>query len=81
MMVRVRLFALAAQVAGADVVEVSLDEHPTIADLRKALSYNCPALAAMLPHFMFAVNSDYAADQSPIPDGAEIACIPPVSGG
>jgi molybdopterin converting factor small subunit len=30
---------------------------------------------------MFAINAEYAADLTPIPEAAEIACIPPVSGG
>jgi molybdopterin converting factor small subunit len=30
---------------------------------------------------MFAVNAEYADDQAVIPAGAQVACIPPVSGG
>jgi molybdopterin converting factor small subunit len=38
-------------------------------------------LAVVLRHAMFAVNTDYAADDTVIPPRAEVACIPPVSGG
>ena len=49
--------------------------------IRQALREQFPALAPVLPHVMFAVNAEYADDQSVIPPGAAIACIPPVSGG
>jgi molybdopterin converting factor small subunit len=38
-------------------------------------------LSTLLPHVLFAINAEYAGDATPIPAGAEIACIPPVSGG
>lgn len=79
--VRVKLFAVARAVAGADTVELALADDLTVADLRTALLVRLPALAPMGSLIRFAINNDYAADQSPIPDHAEIACIPPVSGG
>ncbi len=81
MTVRVKLFALVAQLAAADEIEVRLDVGVSIGDLRKALANQYPALAAIMPHLLFAVNSAYATDPTLIPEGAEIACIPPVSGG
>jgi molybdopterin converting factor small subunit len=30
---------------------------------------------------MFAIDAEYAVDATPIPLAAEVACIPPVSGG
>jgi molybdopterin converting factor small subunit len=30
---------------------------------------------------MFALDAEYVRDDAPIPAGAKIACIPPVSGG
>ena len=81
MIARVKLFAVAAQLAGADEIEVALSAEPTIASLRTALSDQYPALRQIMPHLMFAVNSQYANDQTPIETGTEIACIPPVSGG
>ena len=81
MMVRVKLFALAAQLAADDELEVRLDGGRSIADLRRAIVEKCPALANIMPHLMFAINSEYAADSTQVPESAEIACIPPVSGG
>jgi len=81
MTIRLKLFAIARQRIGRDEVEVSLEGTPTAADLRLALAQQFPALADVLPHIRIAVNSSYAADSTLIPPGAEVALIPPVSGG
>jgi molybdopterin converting factor small subunit len=49
--------------------------------LKQALRERFPALAPVMPHLMFAVNAEYANDATVIPANAEVACIPPVSGG
>jgi molybdopterin converting factor small subunit len=93
MNVRVRLFAVAKQAAGADAIELDVAGGPTTADdlapaagvtvaaVREALVERLPALAAVRRHLLFAVNADYAADSQVIAAGDEVACIPPVSGG
>jgi molybdopterin converting factor small subunit len=79
--VRIRLFAVARQLAGTEVISLELPAASTIAGLREALAAQVPALAAVLPHVLFAIGSQYAQDDSPLPAGGEVACIPPVSGG
>lgn len=81
MQIRVKLFAIARQRVGSDSIAVELPPNACAIDLRAALAEQHPALAEVLPHIRFAINSDYATDQTPIPWNAEIACIPPVSGG
>jgi len=81
MKVRIKLFAVARQRAGREVVEVELPQPATVAHLRSALAEQHPSLAGIVPHARFAIHSDYAVDQSIIPAEAEIAIIPPVSGG
>ena len=81
MTVPIKLFAIARQRLGRDQVEVALKDSATAADLRRALSEQFPALADVLPHIRIAINSSYAADSAVIPTGAEVALIPPVSGG
>jgi molybdopterin converting factor subunit 1 len=78
---RVQLFAVAKQLAGRETIEISLADHATVADLRRALAAAVPELADSLPRMLFAVNQEYARDTTPIPPDAEVACIPPVSGG
>ena len=81
MRVTVRLFALASQRAGRAEVTIDLAEPATVADLKRALAADYPDLAPLLPNLMIAVAAEYADDQTPIPTGAEVAAIPPVSGG
>ena len=81
MKVRVKLFAVARQRAGRDSVEVELPVAATVRQLRGALVEQFPLLADVIPHVRFAVNSEYAADASAIPAAADVALIPPVSGG
>ncbi|MBX6315965.1 MAG: MoaD/ThiS family protein [Isosphaeraceae bacterium] len=77
----IRLFALAKQRAGRPQVELDLPEPATVADLKRALGAAVPSLAPLLPNLLIAVDAEYAADDRPIPPGAELAVIPPVSGG
>jgi molybdopterin converting factor subunit 1 len=80
-MVTVRLFAAARQLAGTSDIAVALPETATVADLKRALATARPALAGLLGSARIAVNAEYAPDTLVIPPGAELAVIPPVSGG
>jgi len=79
--IKVRLFAVAKQLAGSETIELNLPVGATIADARRALSERVPALAPLMPNLMFALRCNYAADSARIEAGDELACIPPVSGG
>lgn len=81
MKVRVRLFAMARQAAGREWIELETAEGATIGQLRGQLGAQVPQLSGLLGHMMFALGTRYAADETVIPRGAEVACIPPVSGG
>lgn len=81
MSIRVRLFAIARERAGASEVVLYLQQGATVADLRTALTAQVPALGPLLPNAMIALNAEYAADGQVVSDGADVAVIPPVSGG
>jgi molybdopterin synthase catalytic subunit len=73
-------FAGAREAAGT--AREILDERPaTVGDLRALLLARHPALARVLPRCRIAVGEDFAEDPAPLPDRAEVAVIPPVSGG
>lgn len=78
---RVLLFARARELAGGDSVEVMLPPAATVADLRRCLADQCPRLAGLAARSAIAVNGAYAADALPMPTNAEVALVPPVSGG
>ena len=81
MKVDVLFFALARDQAGTGRLEVTLPEGATVATLREHLAAEIPAVAGTLSRSMIAVGDDYATDDQPLTDGAQVACIPPVSGG
>ena len=81
MQVEVKLFAGARQIAGGDSIRVELADGATVRDLRAAVERAYPDLAPIMRRAMIAVDADYAGDDTVIPATAEVACIPPVSGG
>ena len=81
MKIRLRLFAVAKQAAGSDTIEVDLPEGANIGRLRQALVEQVPKLSGMVDRMMFAMDAEYAADETEVRPNADVACIPPVSGG
>jgi molybdopterin converting factor small subunit len=77
----IRLFAAAKQAAGRDSLDVELPEGATIGQLRQRLAEELPQLSGLVRQAMFSINAEYAGDNQQIPPDAEVACIPPVSGG
>jgi molybdopterin converting factor subunit 1 len=78
---RVQLFARARDLAGAATVAVELPEGATVGDLRRRLGMEHTSLASLLPRSALAVNDEFAEDEEQLPRDAEIALLPPVSGG
>lgn len=81
MTLRVKLFARARDLAGADTLAVTLPAQATVKELRPALCAVCPALQALQSGLLVAVNAQYAGDAMPLSAGDDVACFPPVSGG
>ena len=77
----VRLFAIARERAGRAQIEIDLPLPATVADLRLVLALQYPELAPLAPSVSIAVDSEYATDSTLILPGAQVALIPPVSGG
>jgi len=73
----VKLFAGLRARAGTDRLELELADGARVADLRAALTER---LGECGP-FVLAVDRVYAADDVAVPPGAELAAVPPVSGG
>ena len=81
MMVRVQLFARARDLAGAGSITVDLPEKATVADLRRHVAGARPALRTLLERCAVAVDNEFADDSHPLHAEANIALLPPVSGG
>ncbi len=81
MHVRVRLFAIQRELAGAREVPLDLAAGATVEDAWTAIVGRFPVLAPGRPSVRFARNGDYAEPGTALGDGDEVAFIPPVSGG
>ncbi len=81
MMLDVHLFARARDLAGTGCLRVLLSEHATVAELRRRLKEAAPALGGLLEHCAVAVNNEWADDATMLSPDAEVALLPPVSGG
>ncbi len=79
--VTVRLFAGLREAARRESLTVSLPPGATVALLRQRLAECEPVLASWISRCAVAVNYEYLADEQVLPANAEVALIPPVSGG
>lgn len=79
-LLRVALFAGLVDLAGCRCLQIPWCGG-SVADLRRALAEARPAMAPLLARSAVAVNDRYAGDGTPVPAAADVAIIPPVSGG
>lgn len=80
MRVRVLLFGHYRDVAPQIEVD-ALPEPATVADLAALLARRDPRLAGLLERTRVAVDAEFAAPDTPLRDGDEVAFLPPMSGG
>lgn len=81
MTVTVLLFAQARDAAGTGRLELELPDGSRVADALQRLERDHPGLAALAPHLACAVNGRISAPAAALAAGAELALLPPVSGG
>lgn len=81
MTVKIRLFAIVKERAGAGEVSLELADGATVAAAGQAIVQRFPVLKDFEPRVAYAVNREYAGRKTVLHDGDELAMIPPVSGG
>lgn len=81
MIVKVLLFAAAKEIAEANALSLEVEEPCTLQQLKASLIVESPKLAELAKRSAFSVNHAYAHEQTVIGADAEVAMIPPVSGG
>jgi molybdopterin synthase catalytic subunit len=79
--IRVRLFAIQRELAGAREIPLELADGATVEDAWTAIAGRFPVLLPGRASLRFARNGDYADASTNLADGDEVAFIPPVSGG
>ncbi|NQV29239.1 MAG: MoaD/ThiS family protein [Rhodopirellula sp.] len=81
MLLNVRLFARAKDLAGSETISVEVPDNATAGDLRSCLREQFPALEPVIRNLHVAIGTDYANDAATLNESQSISCFPPVSGG
>ncbi|MBM5604585.1 molybdopterin converting factor subunit 1 [Listeria seeligeri] len=82
MLTTVKFFAFLAEKTNKSEVKLNLQQCRTVGEVRELISSEFPEIAVYLSSCMIAVNMEFQQDQDVLPEKlAEIAVIPPVSGG
>jgi molybdopterin converting factor small subunit len=76
----VAVFAGLAEAVGARRVTLPWPGG-RVGDLRTAVAARAPAAAALVSRSAVVVDGRHAADDEAVPSGADVALLPPVSGG
>ena len=80
MTITLLLFASYADALGASSLDMDLPRDSTVGDVLAAIRAR-PGADRLPPSPLVAVNQRYAAVESVVRDGDEVALIPPVAGG
>ena len=81
MTVSVLFFAQARDRAGCSECVLELPEDSRISDALARILGAYPGLAPLAPHLAIAMDGELVPQDTPVRAGAELAMLPPVSGG
>ncbi|HYO15142.1 MAG TPA: molybdenum cofactor biosynthesis protein MoaE [Thermoanaerobaculia bacterium] len=81
MQIRLVAFATAGDALGVTEMDLEMPDGSRVADLRARLDREHPALGPLWPRLAVAVEGRIVSGDEPLTDGAEVALLPPVSGG
>lgn len=79
--VKLLFFATLRERAGTKFLEMDVPNDLTILELKEKISTEHPNLKESMKSVLITINREYAFDEAVIPQDAEIAMFPPVSGG
>ena len=79
--VKLLFFATLRERAGTKTMELDVPADLTVQGLKDKISNEYPNLKESMSSVLITINREYAFDDAVIPQGAELAMFPPVSGG
>ncbi|RME06054.1 MAG: MoaD/ThiS family protein [Anaerolineae bacterium] len=79
--ITVLFFATMRDHTGVKRITLELPEGSTLADLKALIGEKYPRAQGALQATLASINREFAVDEDVIPDGAEVAFFPQVSGG
>jgi molybdopterin synthase catalytic subunit len=75
------LFAALREAVGERTLCLELAEGATVSDLKRQLAVRYPGVEPMMKTVVCAIDDEYVKSEERLREGAEVALIPPVSGG
>ena len=79
--IQVFFFAVLRNKAGVKQTKLKIPSNTSISEFKKIVVEKFPNIASSMESTLISVNKEVAFEDDIIPDGAEIALFPPVSGG
>ena len=79
--VKLLFFATLRDRAGTRSMELDIPTDLTVQGLKDKISEEFPNLKESMSSVLITINREYAFDEAVIPQNAELALFPPVSGG
>jgi molybdopterin converting factor subunit 1 len=79
--IRVLFFATLRDRAGTKSVDLEIPAGTTVQGLKDLVVDSYPGLKDSMETVVISVNREFAFDESLVPENAEVAMFPPVSGG
>jgi len=79
--IKVLFFATLRDLAGAKSIELNVPAEMSVQGLKDRLACDYPTLKQAMEIVLVSINREYAFDEAILPEAAEIAMFPPVSGG
>lgn len=79
--IKLLFFATIRERAGTKSMELDVPAELTVLGLKAKISEEYPNLKESMKSVLITINREYAFDEAVIPQGAEMAMFPPVSGG
>jgi molybdopterin converting factor subunit 1 len=79
--IKLLFFATIREHAGTKSMELDVPDDLTVLGLKDKLGKEYPNLKESMKSVLITINREYAFDEAVIPQGAEMAMFPPVSGG
>jgi molybdopterin converting factor subunit 1 len=79
--VKLLFFATLRDRAGTKSMELDIPAELTVQGLKEKVSSEYPNLRESMSSVLITINREYAFDDAVIPENAELAMFPPVSGG